>query len=70
MTIESRLKSEKSRGKAPGDELEKFIQKLQRRSAFNKENVYDTVVDFLLLATSDVRKAKDALVQLRSYSKE
>ena len=59
-TLESREKSERSRGKADNYDLlniRAHLQKIQKRSITNKDDIAATVSDFLLLAAQDTERA-------------
>lgn len=59
-TLESREKSERSRGKADNYDLLNIVahlQKIQKRSITNKDDITNTVSDFLLLAAQDIQRA-------------
>lgn len=59
-TLESREKSERSRGKSDNYDLlniRAHLQKIQKRSITQKDDVAATVSDFLLLADQDIERA-------------
>ena len=63
-TLISREKSEKSRGKADNYDLlniRAHLQKIQKRSITEKDDIASTVSDFLLLADQDIERAINVL---------
>lgn len=67
-TLESRWKSEKSRGKQENEDLlnvEYYLQRLQRRSITNKDDISATVADFMLLAAQDIERAIRVLAGIK-----
>ena len=67
-TLESREKSERSRGKDNNYDLLNVVahlQKIQKRSITNKDDVAATVSDFLLLAAQDTERAINTLSQIK-----
>ena len=66
-TLESREKSERSRGKADNYDLLNIVshlQKIQKRSITNKDDITNTVSDFLLLAAQDIQRAISTLSEI------
>jgi hypothetical protein len=67
-TLESREKSERSRGKDNNYDLLNVVahlQKIQKRSITNKDDIAATVSDFLLLAAQDTERAINTLSQIK-----
>ena len=67
-TLEARQKAERSRGIANNIDLlnvEQYIQKINRRSITNSDDITDTVTDFILLASQDVERAIRVLADIK-----
>ena len=71
--LESRQKSEKSRGKANNKDLlnvEYFLQRIKRRNKSNQDDVLNTVTDFLLLASQDIERYIRFLKQIKENGQD
>lgn len=67
-TLEARQKSERSRGKANNKDLlnvEYYLQRIQRRSITDKNDIDNTVSDFMLLAQQDIERAIRVLAEIK-----
>ena len=72
-TLESRRKSERSRSKANANDLlnvEEYLLPIERRDYLNKEDVKDTVTDFLTLAGLDIQRGIRLLLDLKEQGKD
>ena len=72
-TLEARQKAERARGIANNQDLlniEQYLQRVNRRSVTNKDDIKDTVTDFILLADQDIRRAIRILANIKLGGKD